>query len=79
VVSAPKRYVLLKDIVIPAGTVFKCIDGSTRRFVNGNYEATIGLSKDSCGSLTYGIEPNDANCMEWFAEDIDFKSNLTGK
>lgn len=60
------KYVLKKDIVIPAGTVFECVDGGARRYVNGNYEATLGLSKDTSGGLVYGIEPKDPQCMEWF-------------
>jgi hypothetical protein len=62
------KYVLKKDLTIPAGTVFECVDGMTRRFASGNYEATIGLSRDSSGSFTYGVEPNDPACMEWFEE-----------
>lgn len=60
------RYVLKKDLIIPAGTVFECVDGTTRRFASGNFEAVIGLSRDSSGSLVYGIEPGDPKCMEWF-------------
>ena len=63
-----KKYVLKKDIVIRAGTVFHCVDGTHRTFASGNFEATIGLSKDSSGSLVYGIEPGEAACMEWFEE-----------
>ena len=68
VVMSDKQYVLKKDITIPAGTVFKNIDSSRRTYVNGNFEATIGLSKDSSGSLIYGIEPKDMDCMEFFEE-----------
>ncbi len=64
--SNPKRMVLKKDIVIPAGTVFECVDGSRREFISGNYEATIGLSKDTSGGLVYGVEPQDPACAEWF-------------
>lgn len=62
----PLVYVLRKDLVIPAGTEFTCIDGTTRRYATGNYEAIIGLSKDSTGSLVYGVEDLDPKCMEWF-------------
>lgn len=62
----PQKYVLKKDLVIPAGTVFECVDGSKRAFVSGNYEASIGLSKGTSGGLVYGIEPKDAECMDWF-------------
>lgn len=63
-----KQYVLKKDIVIPAGTVFENIDGSRRTYVDSNFEATIGLSKDSSGSVVYGVEPKDPACMEFFEE-----------
>jgi len=64
--SKRPSYVLKRDLVIPAGTVFHCIDGTTRQFASGNFEATLGLSRDSSGSVVYGVEPNDAECMEWF-------------
>lgn len=61
-----QRIVLQRDLVIPAGTVFENCDGVTRRFASGNFEATIGLSKDSSGSVVYGFEPNDATLRDWF-------------
>ena len=61
--SKRPSYVLKRDLVIPAGTVFHCIDGTTRQFASGNFEATLGLSRDSSGSVVYGVEPNDAECM----------------
>ena len=33
---------------------------------NGNYECTIELTKDSAGSLVYGIGPGDKLLDEWF-------------
>ena len=60
------RIVLKKDLVIPAGTVFESCDGLTRRHVSGNFEATIGLSKDSSGSFVCCLEPRDAGLSEWF-------------
>lgn len=66
--KSPKKIRLLKDLVIPAGTVFDNCDGHTKKFVSGNYETTIGLSKDSSGSLVYGFEPMDGILTEWFEE-----------
>ena len=60
---------LLKDIVIPAGTVFRNQDGVTVNYIDGNIYTTIGLSKDNCGSLIYGIDSRDKDLNEWF-EDI---------
>jgi len=61
---ASKR--LKKDIVIPAGTVFENVVGMNVEYGNGNYECTIGLTKDSAGSLVYGIGPGDKLLDEWF-------------
>ncbi len=61
-----EKIVLQKDLVIPAGTVFECCDGVTQRYSSGNFEAVIGLSKDSSGSLIYGFEPGDKALTEWF-------------
>lgn len=63
----PRRVVLLKDLVIPAGTIFENVDGHKRAFISGNYEATIGLTKDTSGSVLYGVELADVACAEWFA------------
>ena len=61
-----EKIVLKRDLVIPAGTVFICCDGMTRRHVSGNFEASIGLSKDTSGSVIYGFEPDDHALAEWF-------------
>ena len=60
---------LLKDIVIPAGTIFRNQDGVTVDYINGCIYTIIGMTKDSCGSLIYGIDPRDKELKEWF-EDI---------
>ena len=51
-----KVIVSKKDIVIPKGTIFKCIDGMDTHYVNGNYEALINLSVDNCGRFVIGDE-----------------------
>jgi len=56
-----KVIVSKRDIVIPKGTVFKCIDGTTRNYLNGNYEALIDLSKDNCGNFTIGTYFDEDN------------------
>ena len=63
-----KKYVLLKDIVIPKGTVLHCEDGRTSKYVSGNYGTTIGLTKDSCGEFIYGIDEKDKELPEWLVE-----------
>lgn len=60
--------VLLKDIVIPAGTVFRSAPQKTERDSSFG-EAVIGLTNDSFGTVTYSIEGDDEEKLkEWFAE-----------
>ena len=52
-----KKYKIIvskKDIIIPKGTSFACIDGQTTCYKNGNYEALLDLSPDNCGFLVIG-------------------------
>lgn len=61
------KKVLLKDIVIPAGTVF---DSAPRKTVRDNthYDCVIGLSKNTTGSVTYCIDPGyKEELSEYFA------------
>ena len=60
--------VLQRDIVIPAGTRFESVNGETRRYVNGCYETTIGLSDDTAGHVMYGIDPSDPAMAGWFKD-----------
>ena len=62
-----KKYVLLKDLVIPAGTCF-VVAPESRSYGEGHYEATIGLSKDSYGTMTYSIGGQEAELKEYFTE-----------
>lgn len=66
--NQPRRYILRRDIVIPAGTVLECIDGEKTEFVSGNFAASFAVndSRDTSGRVIYGIEPKDVRCMEWF-------------
>jgi len=64
------KKVLLKDIVIKAGTVFESIDGRTSNYVDGNYSCTLGLTKDSYGELIYSFDTNDKDASDWF-EDME--------
>jgi len=56
-----KKVISKKDIVIPKGTIFECIDGLEREYCNGNYEALINLSRDNYGSFVIGDEFNKEN------------------
>ena len=60
--------VLIKDIVIPAGTVFTDAPIETSR-ASGFGEAVIGLTNDSFGTVTYAIEGDDEEKLkEWFVD-----------
>lgn len=59
-------YVLLKDVVIPAGTILKDAPFKTIR-VAPHKEALIGLTKDSCASFIIDPEEDPA-LKEWIAE-----------
>lgn len=62
----PRRIALKRDLVIPAGTVFECCDGMIRNYAHGNYEAVLGLSKDTSGSIVYGFDVGDIELDAWF-------------
>lgn len=63
-----KDKVLIKDIVIPAGTVFRSAPTTSSRS-EGHGEGLIGLTDDTCGSLIYDIEGDDADKLkEWFVD-----------
>ena len=61
------KKVLIKDIIIPAGTVF--MDAPTRSERSGGHvQATIGLTKDSCGFITYCLDDDSEKLKEWFVD-----------
>ena len=59
------RKVLLKDIVIPAGTIFTDAPARTERADGCYVEHVLGLTKDTAGFLTYEVS---ADLGEWFAD-----------
>ena len=62
------KKVLLKDLVIPQGTVFNEAPIITERVGGGHFEATFGLSKDSFGSIEYAFDEPDNELNEWFTD-----------
>lgn len=50
------KKVLLKDLVIPAGTVFSAAPIKTER-AGGHVEAIVSISKNTCAFVT--IDPTD--------------------
>ncbi len=59
---------LKKDIVIPAGTIFKPADSIRRTYIKDFYEHILGLTKDSYGDLIYSVDPSDPEIKSWFEE-----------
>lgn len=49
------EYVLLRDIVIPAGAVFKTAPDGVQRGVP-HKELLVGIGPDTCGSLVFSEE-----------------------
>ena len=61
---------LLKDMVIPAGTIF---DEAAHKVEHheGNYEAIIGLTDNSHGHVIYDIDPDDKYLDGWFEDAVE--------
>ena len=61
---------LKKDIVIPAGTMFSGIPkNSNTKYHEDNYETSIGLTRNSFGTLVYCVDRDDAELLkDWFVE-----------
>lgn len=62
------KKVLLKDIVIPAGTVLSDAPSRTERSDGIFAECVIGLSKNSFGTFTYEVNPEDKEDQEILKE-----------
>lgn len=56
---------LLKDITIPAGTIFTDAPKVSRRFGNGHVQKDFGLTNDTAGYVYYCCDDDDA-LNEWF-------------
>ena len=63
------KKVLLKDIVIPAGTVFDTAPHRTERD-NSHYDCVIGLSDNTHGTLTYCIDPDYKGEIDGYFTDL---------
>ena len=51
-----KKIISKKDIIIPKGTVFECIDGSSSQFYRDNYDVNVGLDKDTSARIIVSSE-----------------------
>ncbi len=63
-----KDKVLLKDIVIPAGTIFKEAPRKTERHGEGHFDCVIGLSDNTTGTLTYDMSDDKEILEEYFTD-----------
>ena len=59
---------LKKDLVIPAGTIFHPAPRETKRFGTMHYDAEIGLTPNTSGTVTYFLGDDIALLSEWFEE-----------
>ena len=66
----PKQQVrLLKDIVIPAGTIFNHLPFKSQTEIcdDEHFEFIVGLTKDSYGTLVYCVDgEDDPEIKKWF-------------
>lgn len=62
------RIRLKKDIVIPAGTILEHVNNLKVEYGRDNYEHIFGLTKDSSGSMIYGLDRADSALEEWFED-----------
>lgn len=54
-----KKYVLLKDIVIPAGTVLEQPPSKIELCDGSHKMCSVGLSNNTCGMFIYPVEHSD--------------------
>lgn len=59
---------LIKDIVIPAGTIFQDAPQRTERFGDGHIQATIGLTDNTTGDVTYFVGDDQEKLRKWFQD-----------
>lgn len=62
----PMKKVLLKDIVIPKGTVLSRAPVKTVRHGDDHFDCVIGLSDNTSGSFTYCLDGDDLD--EYFTD-----------
>jgi len=62
------KKVLIKDLIVPAGTVFDNAPLRTERPGDGCVQAIIGLSKNTAGSVEYWLDGDEEEMQEWFRD-----------
>ncbi len=63
-----KKYRLKKDIIIPAGTIFKTAPRKTERFDDDVVDAIFALTDDTAGICEYAVDWGDPKIGEFFEE-----------
>jgi hypothetical protein len=63
------KKVLLRDIVIPAGTVFDTAPSKTTRD-DSHYDCVVGLSNNTSGVFTYGIDDDFPGELDQYFTDL---------
>ncbi len=67
--STLRKFILKQDIIISAGTVFEQRFGSSDYSSGAMYQSPVfGLTKDSSGIVTYGIDESDPAITLCFEE-----------
>jgi hypothetical protein len=62
--------VLLKDIVIPKGTILRTAPRKTKRVGNCHFDCVIGLSTNTAGHFEYCIDSDYLEELDEYFADI---------
>lgn len=65
-----KDKVLLKDIIIPKGTILRTAPTQTKRNGAGHFDCTIGLSPNTSGCFEYYLDPDCSEELEDYFADV---------
>lgn len=63
--------ILVKDIVIPAGTIFSESARKTERYGDGHIGCVIGLSDNTSGEFNYFVGDDQEKMAKYFAKEGD--------
>lgn len=67
-----RRKVLLKKIVIPAGTIFNPSPKETIRVGDDHFECIVGLTDNTYGVFEYDLSDDQERMKEYFADLEDW-------
>ena len=66
-----RRYVLKRDVVIPAGTILEDFSSETMHLAHGWAGKILGLTQDSHGYFLYDVDSGDKAMGKWLDEITD--------